>query len=130
MRLTHIAVQQTGAARVRECLQKEPKVEVMLKNVLSAVAGAALFASVASAAVTDSTVGAVTSVDSVRGTITLEGGQTFSVAPWVSLASVKVGQQALVAYSQSGQGQFAESVLSGYYKFAVPTPAVDEPRND
>lgn len=102
----------------------------MLKNILGAVAGATLFASLASAAVVGSTVGAVTSVDQVRGTVTLEGGQTFDVGPGVALVNVKVGQQALIAYSLSARGPLAESILSGNYFFNVPVPASDDPQRN
>ena len=82
-----------------------------MRKLMIAASAAALLATVSIAAAADVT-GTIKSIDATAGTVTLDNGQTFTLAADLKsqAASWKVGDKVKVTYEQSGAAMNATAV--------------------
>ncbi|MBZ0228880.1 MAG: DUF1344 domain-containing protein [Bauldia sp.] len=69
-----------------------------------AVSAAALLGASSLAALAAEATGAIASIDTAAGTVTLDDGQTFMLPSSVDAASLQVGQPVKIMYEQGSDG--------------------------
>jgi hypothetical protein len=83
-----------------------------MNKLMIAASAAALLAVSSAAALAAEASGAIASVDTAAGTVTLDSGQTFSLPASLDAASLQVGQQVMITYEQSADGQMSASEIA------------------
>jgi hypothetical protein len=83
-----------------------------MNKLMIAASAAALFAVSSVAALAAEASGAIASVDTASGTVTLDSGQTFALPASVDAAALQVGQQVMITYEQSADGQMTASDIA------------------
>ncbi len=83
-----------------------------MNKLMIAASAAALFAVSSVAALAAEASGAIASVDTAAGTVTLDSGQTFSLPASLDAASLQVGQQVMITYEESADGKMSASEVA------------------
>lgn len=83
-----------------------------MKNLMIAASAAALLASSSLAALAAEASGAISSVDTSAGTVTLESGQTFILPTGLNAASLQPGENVTITYEESGDGKMMASEVA------------------
>jgi len=76
-----------------------------MKRLMIAASAAALLAGSSFAALAAEASGAIASVDTSTGTVTLDSGQTFILPTGLDAASLQPGENVTITYEESGDGK-------------------------
>jgi hypothetical protein len=82
-----------------------------MRKLMVAAGAAALFAASSLAALAAEATGAIASIDTASGTVTLDSGQTFSLPASVDAASLQVGQQVKITYEEGSGGVMSATMI-------------------
>jgi len=83
-----------------------------MRKLMVTAGAAALFAASSLAALAAEATGAIASVDTSAGTVTLDDGQTFMLPSSVDAASLQVGQQVTVTYEEGTDGSMSATTIA------------------
>jgi len=83
-----------------------------MRKLMVTAGAAALFAASSLAALAAEATGAIASVDTASGTVTLDDGQTFMLPSSVDAASLQVGQQVTVTYEEGADGSMSATTIA------------------
>ena len=75
-----------------------------MRRLVVTASAAALLAASSLAALAAEATGAIASVDTSAGTVTLDSGQTFMLPTSVDAASLQIGEQVTVTYDEGADG--------------------------
>ena len=80
-----------------------------MKHLMIAATAAGLLAASSLAALAAEASGAIASVDTAAGTVTLDSGQTFILPSGLDAASLQVGENVTITYEESADGKMQAS---------------------
>jgi hypothetical protein len=81
-----------------------------MRNLMIAASAAALLGASSLAALAAEANGAIASVDTSAGTITLDSGQTFVLPPSVDVAALQIGKTVVITYDEAGGKMMASEI--------------------
>jgi hypothetical protein len=90
--------------------RKHDKGDFEMRNLMIAAGAAALLGASSLAALAAEASGAIASVDTSAGTITLDSGQTFVLPPSVDVAALQVGKTVMITYDEAGGQMMASEI--------------------
>lgn len=83
-----------------------------MRKMMVTAGAAALLAASSLAALAAEATGAIASIDTTSGTVTLDSGQTFMLPSSVDAASLQIGEQVTVTYEEGADGSMSATTVT------------------
>ena len=83
-----------------------------MRKLMVVASAAAVMAASSLAALAAEATGAIASVDTSAGSVTLDSGQTFMLPSSVDAASLRVGEQVTVSYEEGSDGSMSATRIT------------------